>query len=295
MKTEIQQRVTTGFMKRKTSKLILLMGALSLYSCEENIDLIIPISSQGEATFTQQWSHDFDTELPEWVKGGVWGFPECNGWFEPSNVKMKDGICELTITERTERIDSLIASDTLPYNCADYVRKPDDLNAVGEMYGRFSSYMKVTAPPGVIASFFLAYYDWSNGFDKPLVEGCEIDIEFCGSTKEVQFAIHYVDENKKIQSTPANIVSLKGKDAGDGYHLWEIEWLPTTIKFFMDGELLSTYTDQKVLKEMEFPMFAEINYWVTQKSEWDVGQFDSSQLPITTHYDYVSYASWDQE
>ncbi len=174
------------------------------------------------------------------------------------------------------------------------MRKKDDPNAVGVMYGRFSSYMKVTAPPGVITSFFLAYYDWSNGQDKPPVESCEIDIEFCGSTKRVHFTVHYVDENGKAQMTPENIVSLNGKDAGDGYHLWEIEWLPTSIKFFMDEELLFTYTDEAILKEMEFPMFPEINCWPTKRSKWDVGVLDTSLLPITTHYDYISYASWDQ-
>ena len=47
-----------------------------------------------------------------------------------------------------------------------------------------------------MASFFLAYYKWSPGFDT-LYKTTEIDIEFAGKTNEVEFAVHYTDSSGK--------------------------------------------------------------------------------------------------
>lgn len=264
---------------------------LPFTSCSEEDSL----PNSVKTTFTHQWKHDFTEENSQWEKAGIFTFDVCNAVFIPEGVELNDGVCELTISERTEedRERARLAGysgEERPYNSAEYTVNS---TLTGEKYGRFSSYMKVTAPPGVVASFFLAYYDWSDGYTE-LLESSEIDIEFCGSTKEVQFALHYKNLNEKLRST-AKTVSLEGKDAGEGYHLWEIEWLPARISFYMDGEELHSFTDETFLSELrEFPMRPDINYWVTKQNVWNVGTFDPSQLPITTHYDYISYASWDQ-
>lgn len=253
------------------------------------------VSAIKKPTYTQQWKNEFTSEDSNWEKAGFFTFNESNAVFNPSGVSLKNGICELTISKRTEQ-DSVQAvlegydGEERPYNSAEYTL--NDFSE-GYMYGRFSSYMNVIAPPGVVASFFLVYYDWNEDYSK-LLESSEIDIEFCGTTQSVEFTIHYTDPEGILRSSSAKKVSLSGKDAGDDYHLWEIEWLPTRISFYMDGKELYTFTDKIFLNEMEFPMKPDINYWVTKQNIWNVGTFDPSQLPITTRYDYISYASWDQ-
>ncbi len=300
LKREIKLSVGNFKLPRKNIKFnrkknILLSAIILLNSCDDGI--VAPRKSTPEVvpTFTEQWKNDFNTEEPQWTKG-EWTFSECNAMFVDDNINLKDGICNLTISERTQadRDEAKIANDIKPYNSADYVYDRDHPNANGVMYGRFASRMKVTAPPGVITSFFLAYYEWDNGYDGDPSETAEIDIEFCGTTEEVEFALHYVDDNGVLKHPPIKKASLKGKNISDDFHLWEIEWLPTSIKFFLDGELLVTYTDKTVLDQMSYALTPEINYWPTDQSIWNVGTLDPTTLPITTSYDYISYSSWDQ-
>ncbi len=284
-------------MKMYNGTIAALLSSIILFNACDS-DIIVPTrppTPKIKPTFTEQWRNDFNTEDPRWTKG-EWTFSECNAMFVDDNINLVDGICNLTISERTsaDREEADIDNDTRPYNSADYVYDRDHPDVDGEMYGRFASRMKVTAPPGVIASFFLAYYEWDNGYDGDPSEAAEIDIEFCGTTDEVEFALHYVDDKGVLQHPPVKKASLHGKNISDDYHLWEIEWLPTSIKFFLDGELLVTYTDKTVLNQMSYPLTPEINYWPTDQSIWDVGTLDPVSLPITTSYDYISYSSWDQ-
>lgn len=289
--------------------LIASLCVLSLSSClggEDEPIIAPPPPPPGPATFTRQWKNDFESEDSKWYRNGVCTFDAANSMFIPEAVELVNGKCELTISRRTQEqrdktkqaledagYDPIV--DTVTYNSAEYSVRDTTLQGVvlGEMYGKFSSRMKVTAPPGVVTSFFLHHYKWAPGWVE-LLESSEIDIEFCGSTKEVQFAMHYKNLGDTKPTMLAKTVSLNGKDAGDGYHLWEIEWLPTEVSFYMDGEKLHTFTDQKFLDEMEFVMRADVNFWVTDYNDWPIGIFDDSQLPITTHYEYISYASWDQ-
>lgn len=225
--------------------------------------------------FIKAWSYDFDSENEDWGRGD-WIFDTNECEFTPQMAVIKDGLLRLGIK---------------PVNPGEVSRKNywggeyfKDIEPV--KYGRFAVRMMPQVPKGVVASFFLAYYDFNENYSG-LDENSEIDIEFCGTSNEVQLAIHYVNEEGTLIHADAPTIKLE-KDISEDFHLWEIEWMPTHIKYFVDGDLIHTVSDKEVLEEMEFPMTTRMNYWISNSEPW-VGRFDDDTLPLVTYYDYVAY------
>ncbi len=231
--------------------------------------------------FSLEWVNDFDSELPSWEKAH-WGFETNLCEFIPSNVIIEDGKCKLTMSDKAGQSGEY---PEYPYFSAEYLTAKNP-----QMYGRYAVSMKPNSPSGVVTSFFLAYYDFNDDYSK-LLESSEIDIEFCGRTDQVEFALHYVDPEGNLQHPEVPVVDL-GFDAAEDYHLWEIEWLPDRIAFYVDGKLLHQYNDSLVLAEMEFPLEVHMNYWISSASSW-VGPFDKSLFPLSTFYDFVAFYKWN--
>ncbi len=126
-----------------------------------------------------------------------------------------------------------------------------------------------------------------------LVEGSEIDIEFCGRTDRVELAVHYVDETGElVHVTPVRVIDLPS-DAAYDFHTWEIEVMPSHIRYFLDGAKIYEVTDREVLSEMEHPLSTRVNYWISNSVPW-AGTLDRTTLPAVTLYDYVAYYRWEQ-
>ncbi len=209
--------------------------------------------------------------------------------FNPDMIQVKDGLLRVGIRDVLPSEKNITDLEFFGGELTTDI-SPRVTDKEPQMFGRFVVRMKANSPSGVVTSFFLTNYRWNGNYTK-LEEGCEIDIEFCGRTDQVELAIHYVDPKGILKHTDAPVVKLP-VDAGDGFHLWEIEVMPDYIKYYYDGEVIYKFTDPVVMAEMKHPLSTSINYWIANSEAW-VGKIDRTKLPLTTVYDYVAFYAWE--
>lgn len=253
-----------------------------LYESIEYEEVSIPLVLHGDGyNFNRLWYNDFSNEDESWGRGD-WIFDTNKCEFSPDMVVVKDGLLRIGIRDVKDQEHS-----RKKYWGGEYFKDIDPVK-----YGRFAVRMKPNVPKGVVASFFLAHYDFKPDYSA-LNEGNEIDIEFCGTSKEVELAIHYVDRDGVQQHSEVPVIDL-GLDASNKFHLWEIEVMPEHIKYYLDGKIIHEVNDKVITEEIEFPMTTRMNYWISNSKEW-VGEFNDRMLPLVTYYDYVAFYEWQEE
>jgi beta-glucanase (GH16 family) len=221
--------------------------------------------------FQLAWREDFDQGLGK-ASLGDWTFETNEVEFHADNAALADGLLSLRISQKkpgqgkTDR----------KYAGAEYDRSGP------QTFGRFLTRMRPSAPPGVIASFFTGLFDFDA--QGKLRETAEIDIEFVGTTRAVQFAIHWVDD-QGVKRQRFDTVALDF-DAGADFHVWEIEWLPERVAFYVDGRELYRFTEPAELAQLALPQEVKANVWISSAEEWG-GHFDPASLPVTTQYDWI--------
>lgn len=273
------------------SKIIIYSILLSILSCRTaGLDMVpkdVDISENVEVdgySFTLKDSWDFNSDYSDWAKGS-WTFDNNNTEFRPENVIIEDGLLKLKLSKKNG--DTGLHRDK-PYWGGEYYKKE-----LGEPYGRFVIRMKSDVPKGVIASFFIYNYVWADDTYTSQIENSEIDIEFVGSSDNVQLALHYIDNNTGVMMHPsAPSIDLPFR-VSDDFHIWEIIWTPEAISYYVDGNLIHRNSDKKIMEEMIFNPTISMNYWVSSSVEW-AGRFDSSDMPYFAQYDYVKYYSLDK-
>lgn len=228
--------------------------------------------SRDGTTYALSWVESFDDGLGR-ATVGDWTFDTNAAWFYPTNTSVADGRLDLRLTARgSETIDT----DRI-YLGGEYDRTGSQL------FGRVLTRMKPSAPPGVIASFFTAMYEFDPDFR--LLETAELDIEFVGTTREVQLTVHWVDAGGVKRET-AETVALDF-DAGADFRTWEIEWLADRIVWYVDGVELHRFTDAAVLAELALPQEVKANLWISTSVPW-AGAFAPSSLPVASQYDWIA-------
>jgi beta-glucanase (GH16 family) len=228
--------------------------------------------SRDGTTYALSWVENFDDGLGR-ATVGDWTFDTNAAWFYPTNTSVADGRLDLRLTARgSETIDT------------DRVYLGGEYDRTGsQLFGRFLTRMKPSAPPGVIASFFTAMYEFDPDFR--LLETAELDIEFVGTTREVQLTVHWVDAGGVKRET-AETVALDF-DAGADVRTWEIEWLADRIVWYVDGVELHRFTDAAVLAELALPQEVKANLWISTSVPW-AGAFAPSSLPVASQYDWIA-------
>jgi beta-glucanase (GH16 family) len=228
-----------------------------------------PTFTRDGVRYQRAWVEDFSDGLGA-ATVGDWTFPSNAAWLHPDNVAVADGALTLHLTRR--------GAQTVPseYLGAEYDRTGEQL------FGRFLTRMRPVAPPGVIASFFTGVFRFEG---ERMVETAEIDIEFVGTTRTVEFTVHWIDPaGVKKQS---NAVVPLPFDASDGFRVYEIEWLADRVVWYADGVELYRFTDAAVLAELALPQEVKANTWVSTSVPW-AGAFDPATLPLATTYDWMA-------
>jgi beta-glucanase (GH16 family) len=233
----------------------------------------VPASSgpRDLSRFELAWREDFEQGLGQ-ASLGDWTFDTNAVEFVAANAAVAEGQLALRLSEKqpgqghTDR----------KYVGAEYDR------AGPQKFGRFRVRMRPAAPPGVIASFFTGLFDFDA--QGKLRETGEIDIEFVGTTRAVQFAIHWVDD-AGVKQQRFDAVQLDF-DAGADFHVWEIEWLPDRVSFYVDDRELHRFTAPGELAQIALPQEVKANVWITTEEGW-AGRFDPESLPVTTLYDWI--------
>jgi beta-glucanase (GH16 family) len=158
-------------------------------------------------------------------------------------------------------------------------------------YGRIEARIQVPEGAGMWPAF------WLLGVDRPSCSGwpsCgEIDImEVRGSTPNVAIGSIHGPGYSGGSSKSNYYYSPDNLSLGGGYHVFRIDWLPNSIKYYVDGNLYGTETPKDVAP----------NDWVFNARFYMImnfatgGNFDGSQLDTSIQsakmsIDYVKYST----
>ncbi|WP_397376068.1 beta-glucanase [Paenibacillus terricola] len=146
-------------------------------------------------------------------------------------------------------------------------------------YGKYEVRMKAAKSIGIVSSFF-TYTGPSFG-----TAWDEIDIEFLGKdTNKVQLN-YYTDGVGGHEK----LVDL-GFDASEDFHDYAFEWRADSIKWYIDGQLVHTATDNLPVTPGKIMM----NLWNgTGVDEW-LGHYDG-ESPITAEYQWMKFTPFEDE
>jgi len=153
------------------------------------------------------------------------------------------------------------------------------------IYGRFEAEIKPARADGILTGMFLHRRDpWQ-----------EIDLEFLGAEPDHMLANIYYNPGEEgdhynygMRGTPV-LISL-GFDASKAFHHYAIEWDPTGVRWFVDGELVFARGEAPTPVPY-LPMRFYLNTWPIDAEEL-AGSLNPAQLPATTDIRSVAVSSW---
>jgi beta-glucanase (GH16 family) len=255
---------------------VLCCGFGSLGGCARPQACKLPCARQRDVSrFELAWREDFEHGFGR-ASLGDWTFPTNEVEFVAANAALDAGQLALRLSAK----QSGQGHTDRKYVGAEYDR------AGAQTYGRFLARMRPWAPPGVITAFFTGLFDFdAHGKAR---ETAEIDLEFVGTTRAVQFAMHWVDDAGREQQHFESVAL--DFDAGADFHVWEIEWLPERVVFYVDDRELFRFTDPAELAQIALPQEVKANVWISSEAGW-AGRFDPASLPATTAYDWMEVHS----
>jgi endo-1,3-1,4-beta-glycanase ExoK len=135
-------------------------------------------------------------------------------------------------------------------------------------YGRWEARIKPSAEAGILNSFYTI--DWNNTADESATDNGtkqEIDIEFLTYTfgenrGKVHFAVHEAGK-ESFETNPD--MSLDFNPSED-FHTWGFEITQDSIEWFVDDQVLLTYTYSENPVVITAPYQLKLNVW--SKEEW---------------------------
>lgn len=144
-------------------------------------------------------------------------------------------------------------------------------------YGRFSARVRPAKVPGLITGIFLHR-------DLPRQE---IDIEFPGrDTTKMLVNVYYNPgtAGARMQYGYRGAPSLidLGFDAADDFHLYEIEWHPSIVRWLIDGRVVHERGVWDPTPIPDRPLEFNINLWHSRSTKL-AGRLDPQQLPARSH------------
>ena len=258
----------------KKHSLVLLMLALLIGGM---VVLSVPILA-AQAQLTRDTSFisftdNFDTyNTTLWHKADGWtnGDPfDC--WWQADNASFSGGVLSLQID-----------NDGCPGGCGGVDYAAGEYRSNGHyQYGTYTVRMKAVAQDGVVSSFFI-YTGPSE--DNPWDE---IDVEITGNNP-TQLQTNYYTDGVGGHEAYINL----GFDASAGFHEYSIEWMPDSIKWFVDGNWVHT-EDGSNGTLPSTPGRIMLNFWpgTDAMNDW-LGNFIYGG-PLQAQYDWVSYEAVD--
>jgi len=257
-----------------------------------------PPNKESLPDYVLVWSDEFnaaDGSTPDPTKwtydigGDGWGNHELEFYTNhPQNAQIKSG--NLIITAQKE-ITKPEKGETREYTSA----RIKTQNLFAQTYGRFESRIKIPTGEGMWPAF------WMLGEDIPTVgwPRCgEIDImENIGNEPTaVHASLHGAaapsadPANKKVTADLTSKFSLPNNPSlYDEFHLYAVEWDPSTIRFFIDQTNYATFTRDQWPQNAPWPFdhkfFLILNLAVG--GEWPGPPDSSTVFPQQLVVDYV--------
>lgn len=223
---------------------------------------------------TSRWqlmTHSWDTNL---------------ALFSADTVSVEDGHMTLRLLPAPEgTVDDTGA--TKPFLGAE-VRSRDTLT-----YGRVRARAKLAKGSAVISSLVTIYTPW------PADDWNELDIECLGKDPQnIQFnAMVYTGPpttppvTTSVSPTQDPLLVDLGFDPSEDFHEYTIEWTPEGAFFFVDGELLRTWT--KSIDRMTLPQNVLLTIWASSSVGW-AGPVKDETAGASAVYDWVELYTYDR-
>lgn len=182
-------------------------------------------------------------------------------------------------------------------------------------YGRIEARMKAPdreIASGYISSLFTYRFDKDEASDAPdSIEWEEIDVELEGGRPDkFQANLIYGKDTWEWWRTRTYGAWEDKIDVGpvDEWRVFAVEWLPGSIRWFVDGELVKTLLASDIDCQPECkppqekptpipnnPTTIFMNFWIPndQIQEYFGGNKARNQYPMTTEYDWFRYYEWN--
>ena len=81
-------------------------------------------------------------------------------------------------------------------------------------------------------------------------------------------------------------------DPSTDWHEYAIEWKPTYIAWFVDGQEVRRRTNTESVRDMDKWSLLYMNFWTPTWEDWGSGRNDST-MPWYSKYDYIEAYDWD--
>ncbi|MEO1322038.1 MAG: family 16 glycosylhydrolase [Pseudomonadota bacterium] len=247
--------------------------------------------------------------------GAVGGESMCR--FQDEGVVVEDGILKLVVKEQDVPAgyskDHAQEKGPYKYVCGE-LRTVDDRQF---HYGRIEARMKAPnreTASGYISSLFTYRFDKDPNSETPeSTEWEEIDVELEGGRPDkFQANLIYGKDTWEWWRTRVYGAWEDKIDVGpvDEWRVFAIEWLPGSIRWFVDGELVKTLLaedidcDPACIPPQESPTPIPnnpttifMNFWIPVDDVQDYfgGNKVRNQYPMTAEYDWFRYYTWDRE
>jgi beta-glucanase (GH16 family) len=222
--------------------------------------------------FQLMWEDPFDTlDTTRWTA-------QTHSWdgnlsqFTADNVAVVDGRLQISLTTSGDA--------EKPYHGVEY-RSTDAIT-----YGKVEASMRFAKGSGVVSSLVLIYTPW------PPDDWNELDIECLGNTTgEVQF-------NHMVNIPPADPASEHlqfpekidlGFDPTTAFHTYTIEWLPSSVRFLVDGVVVHQPTEE--ISRLVLPQNILLTIWASDAASW-AGPIDDTTAPTFAEVDWLRVYSY---
>lgn len=255
----------------------------------------------------------FDETLWRTGDGAVGGESKCR--FHPEGAAVEDGILKLFVKEQSVpgswSYDHEQEKGPYDYICGE-LRTRDEVTF---HYGRIEARMKAPnreTASGYISSLFTYRFDKDPASPHPdSIEWEEIDVELEGGRPDkFQANLIYGKDTWEWWRTRVYGAWEDKIEVGpvDDWRVFAIEWLPESISWYVDGELVKTLRasdidcDPECLPPQELPTPIPnnpttifMNFWIPVDDVQDYfgGNKERNQYPMTAEYDWFRYYEWD--
>ena len=149
-------------------------------------------------------------------------------------------------------------------------------------YGRFSLRMQGADTKGTVGSFFTYWKgpNWSQaGWN-------EIDVELVPSMEDpmsMNIISAYQAQDQEY---------CEGFRPGSDWNDYVVEWAPTYISWFINGNMVRRLENQADVTSTSKPQYLMMNFWTPTFAGWG-DNFDASLLPTYTRYDYIKVETYN--
>lgn len=221
-----------------------------------------PLPQIGEA-FVERFDQDGLDD--RWFVSDGWNNGDwiSNNW-RRSQVSLGDRGLQLTMARSPAGSDKPLSSGE--------VRTTQEFR-----YGYFEGRLRVARGPGMVTSFFT--YAQQDGAKRPN----EIDIEILGRNPRVLEAT--IHENGK----PTHTKIALPFDASADFHTYGIEWLPDTVRWYADGNMIHEVRGGAASRLVRTQQIFLSLLGAQKLSAW-LGPLDPAKAPWNAQYACVAYA-----